>query len=204
MNLMSNSRISSSNDQRSVNRRIGLPLCVFCASILVGCATSGEGAASSGSAADISPAAPTMNAKFEARNPRVCTKVTHVPNSAEAAVMAQCDYESASGTSGSTPSLFLATNVELELGSAKAYNPGVDNFWDNIDPSAKVYPVRGSSVGYVCLEVNPYNKGKNCQKSYGGQAGQGACWHTQFNEWHCRMTMGGPEQAPQVPGPTTF
>jgi hypothetical protein len=118
--------------------------------------------------------------------------------------MAQCDYESSSRTSGSTPLFFLATNVALELGSPRAYNPGVDNYWDNIDPSAQVYPVRGSSVGYVCTPVTSLNQGRNCQKSFGGQLGQGACWHTLFNEWRCRMSMGGPEQALQVSGPTTF
>ena len=161
-------------------------------------------AAGSGSAAAISPAAPTFNAEFQVRNPRVCAKVTHVPSAAEAAVMVQCDYESNSRTSGSTPIFFLATNVELELGAPKPYNPGVDNYWDDIDPSAVVYPLRGSSVGYTCTPVNAISRGKNCQKSYGGRLGHGACWRTQFNEWRCRMTTGGPEQALQVPGPTIF
>jgi hypothetical protein len=163
-------------------------------------ASAGAGA----SAADISPAPPTFNQQFQARNPRTCAKVTHVPSVAEATIMAQCDFESNSNTGGSSPVFMLATDVVVQIGSPKPYNPGVDNFWDNIDPAAKVYPLRGSSTSYTCTPENPYNKGKNCSKSFGGDVGQGACWHTQFNEWHCRMTMGGKEQALQVKGPTAF
>ena len=159
---------------------------------------------SGGSAADISPAAPTFNQQFQTRNPRVCAKVTHLPSVAEATVMVQCEQEAASNTGGSSPVFMLATDVAVQMGSPKAYNPGVDNFWDDIDPSSKVYPLRGSSTGYTCTPVNPYNQGKNCSKSFGGQVGQGACWHTQFNEWRCRMTIGGKDQELLVKGPTTF
>ncbi len=179
---------------RFVSRAV-ISICAVCIPLVAGGQRTAGG---------ISPAAPTLNAMFRARNPRTCAKVTHVPSAAEAAVMAQCEYESSSRTSGSTPIFFLATNVALELGSPRAYDPAVDDHWDDIDPSSRVYPLRGSSVGYVCTPVNAISQGKNCQKSYGGQVGQGACWHTQFNEWRCRMTMGGPEQALQVPGPTTF
>jgi len=159
---------------------------------------------SGGSAADISPAPPTFNQQFQTRNPRVCAKVTHLPNVAEATIMVQCEQESASNAGGSSPVFLLATDVVVQIGSPKAYNPGVDNFWDNIDPAAKVYPLRGSSTGYTCTPVSPYNTGKNCSKSFGGLVGQGACWHTQFNEWRCRMTIGGTNQELNVKGPTTF
>jgi hypothetical protein len=163
-------------------------------------ASGGAGA----STTDISPATPTFNQQFEARNPRVCSKVTHVPSAAEATVMVQCEQEAASNTGGSSPVLMLATDVSVEMGTPKPYNPGVDNYWDNIDPSSKVIPLRGSSTGFTCTPVNPYNKGKNCSKSFGGQVGQGACWHTQFNDWRCRMTIGGKNQELQVKGPTAF
>ncbi len=182
--------------------RLPFLLGALCLPGLAACQRSGASAAGSGAA--ISPGAPTFNAQFRTRNPRVCAKVTHVPSAAEAAVMVQCDHESNSRTTGSSPGFFLATNVEVELGSPRAYDRRIDDHWDAIDPSAPVYPVRGSSVGYTCIESNPINQGKNCQKSYGGRLGQGACWHTSFNEWRCAMTIGGPEQALQVPGPTTF
>ena len=119
--------------------------------------------------------------------------------------MVQCDYEAGSRTSGAQPTFFLTTNVKVELGSPKAYNPNVDS-WDTIDPSAPVYPLRGSAVGYTCGLVRGSPPGTNCLKSYGdtGQLGQGACWHTQFNEWRCSMTVGGPERDLQARGPTTF
>ena len=156
------------------------------------CACNGGPASASGgtaSAADISPAPPTFNEQFQTRNPRTCSKVTHVPSSSEAAIMAQCEQEAASNTGGSSPVFLLATDVVLEMGTPKAFNPGVDNYLDDVDPSAKVYPLRGASTGYSCTPVNPYNQGKNCSKSFGGQVGQGSCWHTQFHEWRCLMTI---------------
>jgi len=155
-------------------------------------------------AADISPSPPTFNAQFETRNPRTCAKVTHVPSVSEATVMVQCEQEANSNATGSSPVFLLATDVSVQIGSPKPYNPGVDNYWDDIDPAAQVYPLRGSSTGYSCVPVNAYNKGKNCGKSSGGQMGQGACWHTQFSEWRCRMTIGGKNQELQVKGPVTF
>jgi hypothetical protein len=177
-------------------------LVTFVLAASFGC-TSVDGLAA-GRGGDLSPAPPTFNPQFETRNPRVCAKVTHVPSVGEAAVWVQCEQEAASNTTGSSPGLFLATDVVLRIGMPKRYNPGVDNYWDDIDPSALVYPVRGSSTGYACTPVNPYNRGKNCSRSSGGDVGQGACWHTQFDEWRCRMTIGGKNQELQVKGPTTF
>jgi hypothetical protein len=171
---------------------------------VVGCKSSLVQAGGGASAADISPAPPAFNQQFETRNPRVCAKVTHVPSAAEATVMVQCQQESNSRTDGSSPGFFLATDVVVQMGSPKPYNPGVDNYLDDIDPSAPVYPLRGSSTGWACTPVNPYNKDKNCSKSFGGEVGKGACWHTQFGEWRCLMTIGGNQQQLQVKGPTTF
>ena len=173
---------------------------VLCA--LTGCGARSAGA--TGSGADLSPAPPTFNAQFEMRNPRVCAKVTHVPSVGEATVMVQCEHEQASRTTGSSPVYLLATDVSVEMGSPKPYNPRMDSALDNIDPSAQVYPLRGSSTGYFCTPANAINRGKNCGKTSGGQVGQGACWHTQFNEWRCFMTIGGKDQELQVKGPVAF
>jgi len=172
--------------------------------VVLGCKSDASGQAAGGGAASaISPAPATFNQQFQTRNPRVCAKVTHVPSVAEAAIMVQCEQEANSNTGGSSPVFLLATDVVVQIGTPKAYNPGVDNYWDDIDPSAKVYPLRGSSTGYTCIEAK-LSPGKNCSKSYGGEVGQGACWHTQFNEWRCRMTIGGKNQELQVPGPRAF
>lgn len=182
-------------------------LVLLLAATAISACKSGPAEASAGSgasAADLSPAPPTFNQQFQVRNPRVCAKVTHVPSVAEATVMVQCEQEAGSNAGGSSPVFLLATDVVVQMGSPKAYTPGVDNYWDDIDPSARVYPLRGSSTGYTCTPVNGYNKGKNCTKSSGGQVGQGSCWHTQFNEWRCRMTIGGTNQELNVKGPTSF
>ncbi len=182
--------------------RLPFVLGALCLPGLAACQRSGAGAAASGAA--ISPGAPTFNAQFQTRNPRTCATVTHVPSAAEAAVMVQCDYESSSRTTGSaSPVLFLATDVEVDLGAPRTYNPLADSHWDAIDPAAPIYAVRGSSVAYTCGSY-ALNPGRNCQKESGGRLGQGACWRTSFSEWRCGMTMGGPERVFNVRGPTTF
>jgi hypothetical protein len=170
-----------------------------------GCKGGSAEASSSGSVADISPASPTFNQEYQTRNPRVCAKVTHRPSVAEAAVMVQCNYEASSRLTGSSPGLSLATDVVVEMGAARSYDPNMDDQKSDIDPSARVYPLRGSSTSYGCLAVNQYNRNGNCFKSFGGGlVGQGACYYTSFKEWQCYMTMGGTDQALNVKGPTAF
>jgi hypothetical protein len=162
-------------------------------------------AGSGGDVTSLSPAAPTFNQQYQTRNPRVCAAVTHVPSQAEATIMVQCNYEANSRLTGSSPSLFLATDVVVQMGSARRYDPNMDDQKSDIDPSGRVYPLRGSSTSYTCIAVNPYQHGGNCGKSFGGgMVGQGACYLTSFKEWRCFMTMGGTEQALNVKGPTTY
>jgi hypothetical protein len=191
--------------RRSPNPSTGLLLSLLALALVSGCKSNGVEAAGTGSAADISPGPPTWNAQFQTRNPRVCAKVTHVPNTAEATVMVQCDSESGSNAGGSSPVFLLTTNLVVEMGAPKPYNAGIDSYWQDIDPSAKVYPLRGSSTGYACSPSEPGSPGHNCIRYYGGgMTGQGRCWHTQFNEWRCSMTTGGSSKELNTNGPSTF
>jgi hypothetical protein len=105
----------------------------------------------SGAVSDLS-GPPTFNDLFQTRNPRVCAKVTTVPNAAQAAVLVQCEREASSILTGFNPVLFLVTDVTLEIGKLRGYIQTLD-LGQNIYVTAKVYPLR---FGYrMDLQVCP-------------------------------------------------
>ena len=182
-----------------------LPLALFLSASLLlaplGCNSAAAGQGSGTGSQLTGPA--TFNEQFQARNPRVCAKVTSPPNVSQATAMVQCDHESNSATGGTTPIFQLVTDITVEMGAARAYTAN-DSYWLDIDSSAKIYPLRGQSTNWACSPVDAINAGKNCQKSPGVPLGQGRCWHTLFNEWKCSMTTGGPNVVLNVKGPTTY
>jgi hypothetical protein len=138
---------------------------------------------------------PVFNEHFHMRNPRKCTDVTKPPNASQAAALVQCHDESATAAQ-----IFLRTNVKVEMGAARAFNSSVDSGWNDIDPSAKVYPIRGHLTNYIC-DSNP-NIG--CSVFTGDNWTTGACWKTSFGNWTCTLAPSIEHQANQQPGPTTY
>ena len=171
-----------------------LVLCslTFCGLILLAC--SGAEGQGSGTGAELS-GPPVFNEHFHMREPRKCTDVTKPPNASQAAALVQCHDESMSPSQ-----IFLRTNVKVEMGSPRAYNPNVDSGWNDIDPSAKVYPIRGHLTNYIC-DSNP-NIG--CSVFTGDNATTGACWKTSFGNWTCTLAPSLEHQENQKPGPTTY
>lgn len=165
----------------------------------LGC--SGGGAlAAGGSGADLS-GPPVFSETYGVRLPRVCSKLTSPPNVSQATALAQCAAEGLNTTMGS---VILVTDLTVEMGSARNFMPGADNYLRDIDPSAKVYPLRGLSTRWDCGAVRADNAGKNCMtwpRVDGGAAGSGSCWYTLFKEWKCSMGMGGPTWKANVKGP---
>jgi hypothetical protein len=180
-----------------------LTACLFLASLagLAGCTREGVEASGGGSAAEVS-GPPTFNQTYQARNPRVCAKVTSPPNAAQAAALVQCSTET--DTSGSmTPMLTLVTDLQVEVGAPRNFIPGPDSRPD-IDPSAKVYPIRGKGVMWQCNPAAGFPAGQNCYSYPAAAGGQGACYKTTFGDWTCRMSTGGPKQLQHQKGPTTY
>ncbi len=180
-----------------------LALCLLAGSLTVfsACKSSGAEAAGNVSAAEMS-GPPTFNEVYQVRNPRVCAKVTSPPNVAQATALVQCSAESDTTGSGS-PAIWLATDLQVEVGAARPYIPGTDDRQD-LDVSAKISPRRGQAKNWSSVGAAPAPPGKNAMVWPAGPGGQGSCWKTSFGDWKCGMTIGGTKWITKQKGPTTY
>ena len=183
---------------------------VFCLLAgLAGCRSNGvqasslNGAAQEriGSAGELS-GPPTFNTAYQARNPRACARLTTPPSAAQAAVLVQCSTESDSSGSA-TPLLTLTTEVNVEMGAPREYIPGI-NTPSSIDPSARVYPIRGKGILWQCMPIAESTAGQNCMNYPPVAPASGECFKTTFGDWECQMGTGGPRQVTKLKGPTTY
>ena len=178
-------------------RRVAFCLLVLLFLTPFGCKSAdGEGGGQSGT--DISGPL-IMLPEYDARAPRICSKVTKAPSAVQAAVLVQCTMDAVSATG-----LGLIQDVRLEMGSSRAFVYYSDAGFAGIDLNAKVYDLRGSYTSYFCsLVASSLNgPGKNCIKS-AVPAAQGWCWKTTFGDWKCKMQGGAPSMV-NGPGPKTF
>jgi hypothetical protein len=155
---------------------------------------------SAAQAADLS-GPPVFSQKWQTRLPRECSKVTNPPNALQAAALVQCTMEYQS-----SQVISLMQEVKVEVGGPRPFIPE-DSSFRQIDPSSKVYPIRGSEKMYLCgpvIENVFHNTGKNC--SYCAQTkAEGRCWKTTFGDWQCSLAGGGDgTQTQNQPGPTTY
>jgi hypothetical protein len=144
---------------------------------------------------------PVFSQKWQTRLPRECSKVTNPPNALQAAALVQCTMEYQS-----SQVISLMQEVKVEVGGPRPFI-AEDSSFSQIDPSSKVYPIRGSEKMYLCgsvIENVSHNTGKNC--SYFAQTkAEGRCWKTKFGDWRCSLAGGGDgTQTQNQPGPTTY
>jgi len=158
-----------------------------------------RGAAGSGTGASLS-GPPVFNQQWQTRSARECARVTRVPNASQAAALVQCTMESQN-----SQGITLMQDVKVEMGDARAFIAGTDDYWESIDRSAKVYPLEGSQTLYQCAQVDDviHTKGKNCTVSP-WTTSEGRCWKTTFGDWKCNMTGSGGTPLYNQPGPTAY
>jgi hypothetical protein len=178
-------------------RNTALLLVAIATTCLTACKSGAAEAANAGSTSDIS-GPPTMNAAYGTRNARVCAKVTTRPDVATAIALVQCAREGIFSNS-----LWLTSEIQLEIGAPRAVTT-TDTDINDLDASAKIYPLRGQGINWSCGLVSTYGAGTNCQKwpAVPGQIGR--CWHTNFGDWKCNMNVGGQQWVVKQPGPTTY
>jgi hypothetical protein len=179
-------------------RQLALSLSTLMLFGSLGCNSSKVQASGSGSGADVS-GPPTFNEQFQARNPRTCAKVTGVPSAAEATALVQCDHDKLLNSY----TLLLVSDLTVEMGSPRVATT-MDSDINDLDSTAKIYPLRGQGTNWSCGLVSQWGAGTNCQKWPAVTGGTGRCWHTLFNEWKCGMTSGGPNWVAKQKGPTTY
>jgi hypothetical protein len=174
-------------------RPLALLFCTAVAVVLLSCnGAEGQGSGSG----DAISGPPQMDALFHTRKPRKCAKVTKPPNVSQATALAQCDAEGETQTE-----IDLVTNVQLEMGAPRSFNPRLDSGWNDIDPSANVYPTRGHLVRYNCSSDPQFA----CSVFTADDEGSGACWKTSFGDWRCRLPLAPNFTAKhRQPGPTTY
>lgn len=139
-------------------------------------------------------AAPTMNALFQARNPRTCAAVKHKPSEAEAAALVQCRKESLGAHT-----LYLVSDVQVQMGGGRPFNSKSDMNLAQADTTSTVYPIRGSMISYNCSPPSRMTPSKNTCYIVPDHHPSGACFKTTFADWDCYLQ--GTENAAGDYGP---
>jgi hypothetical protein len=118
---------------------------------------------------------------FKTRGPRTCNSVTSVPTVAQIPALIQCGFESKTAYD-----ISLMTNIKVQAGGFRKYSEFQDGYATSIDTSAKVMPIRGSMVQWLCSQDRD-NPGANCARVNKPQA-EGKCFKTTFGDWKCGMS----------------
>ena len=184
------------------NTRAGHPLWVVTRSALVAVLLAGAGwvagaSAASGDAGLSGP--PVVNPAFGARMPRKCNSVTHLPNEAEAAGLAQCATESGGESGAFRPMIYLWQNLHVQMGGSRPYAYNADSHSTSIDTTAKVYPIRVTGDQLSCTGR------PTCLTSHADKA-EGTCYKTTFGDWQCHFSQvfGLTKSDVELPVPTTY
>jgi hypothetical protein len=131
--------------------------------------------------------------------PRKCKEVTHVPNEAEAAALAQCGTENGGESGAFQPMIYLWQNLKVQMGGSRPYAYNADSHSTSIDTTAKVYPIRVTGDQLSCT-------GKpTCLTSHADKA-EGTCYKTTFGDWQCHFSQvfGVTKSDVELPPPTTY
>lgn len=123
----------------------------------------------------------TFEPVFKTRGPRTCNSVTSVPTVAQIPALIQCESENKSAYN-----IYLVTNIKVQAGGFRKYSPTLDAYATSIDTDAKVMPIRGSMVTWLCSQDRD-NPGANCAKVNKPQS-EGKCFKTTFGDWKCGMS----------------
>ena len=142
----------------------------------------------------------TLGAKFGTREPATCPNRKGPINAATAKQYFTCDSEGELFRN----TLFLVSNVTVEVGSARPFNYSLDSALQSIDNRAEVYDIRGTYASYQCdpqtTLMNDFGNTHNCSK-FPSPTAQGRCWKNTFGDWHCTMAGSRNEQMNHVMPP---
>ena len=124
---------------------------------------------------------------------------TKPPSIPQATAMAQCWSDAVSSLG-----LFLYQDVKLQMGAPRAYLLTSDSNLPQIDPTATVYPIRGSYTYYACHGINNLvPAGQQCTRSPVPQA-LGMCWKTSFGDYKCFLQGNVAADVATVAAPITY
>lgn len=141
----------------------------------------------------IARAQPGSGAPYGSRDARPCTMpaVRGAPTATQAAQAVVCGWEGIkSGSNGQY--LHLLDQVRVEVGRGKRYEPGQYTVGTDLDPTAPVYPIRGSQITYSCYRrASSEHPDRNCT-AVDETTATGICYTTSFGQLSCSMTNSPP------------
>jgi hypothetical protein len=135
-------------------------------------------------------AQPGKGKAYGSRDPFVCNSQTDpakgAPSPSQLKEYVRCKAETGSGGFRG----LLLENVQVQAGISRPYSAFTDSGAGDIDPSQRVYPIRGKADYYGCAELGVHPPGHNCTALM-AEAFEGVCYKTTFGEWSC-PTSGPP------------
>jgi hypothetical protein len=128
----------------------------------------------------------TAGARFGTRDPRLCNRRPTRLAAEEAKEIFICDAEHEFDGS-----LFLVTEVQLDLFPPRPFDPALDARKPGIDRAAQVVDIRATYNDFQCSPLpathldNPNNR--NCNQFRATNA-PGSCFKNTGGDWHCLPT----------------
>lgn len=130
-----------------------------------------------------------LGARYGTREPRLCGSRTEPAAGAILPAQAKQYFICEAEAEGAT-SLVLVTNVKIEVAPGRVFNSQTDSGHAGIEPTQKVYDIRGSYTHYDCRQpsesANAFTRTHNCN-AFEEPAAQGLCFKSTFGDWHCVM-----------------
>jgi hypothetical protein len=146
----------------------------------------------------------SVGARYGTRDPRRCNRRPDHFTSADVKDVFICDSEHEFAGS-----LYLVSNVALEIAPARPFNPAIDARKIAIDHTQSVVDIRATYNSFQCSALPAshwdYPNIRNCNESH-TTAAAGACFRNTAGEWHCILadpTSATVATAKNVSAPTT-
>jgi len=147
----------------------------------------------------------SVGARYGTRDPRLCNRRPANFSSAEAREVFICDSEHEFGGS-----LYLISEVSLEVSKPRAFNPAIDARKSGIDHAQPVLDISATYNNFQCSPLPAshldYPNIRNCNESRTTGA-VGGCFKNASGEWHCQLSnisSATVVTAKEVSAPTTI
>ena len=145
----------------------------------------------------------SVGARYGTRDPRICDRRPSQFTAAEAKDVFICDAEHESNGS-----LFLVSDVSVDVTKSRPFDPAIDTKRPGIDRSQPVIEIRATYNNYQCSAIGASHMDNpiihTCNEFHATNAA-GGCYKNTAGDWHCNLldlNASTTETAKNVPPPT--
>jgi hypothetical protein len=128
----------------------------------------------------------SIGARYGTRDPRICNRRPDHFSPPEAKEVFICDSEHEFGGS-----LYLVSEVSLEVSKPRAFNPAIDARKSGMDRDQPVLDISATYNNFQCSPLPAshldYPNMRNCNESRTTSA-IGGCFKNIAGEWHCQLS----------------